>query len=249
MILEDFIMLGTTIPEPNSDGRIFVCCAGLSTEYDSLIRIYPLARHQCPHRWSVSYVPVQRNNRDNRKESFCLKGNRDPSEHHKINNLFTIVSEKIPRSERNALIERFIVPSIKVANEKRLSLAIIQPKGASRLHFTESKNSPDSPQLALFDDLYDRATVGSARFAYQPRLEFCDGDGWHNLQLRDWGAYEYMRKQGDEHRHELAAAHHLSSNPLLLVGNMNNQRTSWLVISVLFPIIQSDLFASAEVAA
>ncbi len=30
MILDDFVMLGTTVPEPNSDGRVFVCSAGYS---------------------------------------------------------------------------------------------------------------------------------------------------------------------------------------------------------------------------
>jgi hypothetical protein len=45
-----------------------------------------------------------------------------------------------------------------------------------------------------------------------------------------------MRKYGDNRRHELFAAAHLDKNPVLLVGNMNNQRTAWLVISVLLPV-------------
>ena len=30
-------MLGTTVPEPNSDGRVFVCSAGVSAEYRKLV--------------------------------------------------------------------------------------------------------------------------------------------------------------------------------------------------------------------
>jgi hypothetical protein len=245
MIIEDFVMLGKTIPEPNSDGRIFVCSAGLSLELKSLVRLYPLSRYQAPRRWSLNRVPVERNNRDSRFESFRLKGNRNPATHAKINSLFETISE-IPRCERDFLIQEFIVRSIREANERRLSLGVIVPKGAIRLHFAESKNSPDSPQLALFSELHETATAGAARFAYQPKLEFCDEDGWHDLQLRDWGAYEFMRKHGDERRFELATAAHLSSGPMLLVGNMNHQRTSWLVISVLFPVAQLDLFSNQE---
>lgn len=246
MILDDFVMLGKTIPEPNSDGRIFVCSAGLSRELKSLVRLYPLSRHQSPRRWSVNRVPVERNNRDSRFESFCLKGNRNPEAHSRINGLFETISV-VPKNERDALIRGFVVSSIKEANQRRLSLAMVAPKGTAKLHFSESRDSPDSPQLALFTDPDENPMVGAVRFAYQPRLEFCDDEGWHDLQLRDWGVYEFMRKHGDARRYELAEAAHLSSGPMLLVGNMNNQRTAWLIISVLFPVAQQfDLFATQE---
>ena len=45
MILEDFIMLGTTVPEPNSDGRIFVCSAGVSPELGKLVCRRSPGRH------------------------------------------------------------------------------------------------------------------------------------------------------------------------------------------------------------
>ena len=70
MTLDDFVMLGTTVPEPNSDGRIFVCSAGVSAEYRSLVRLYPLARKNVPRRWGIYRVPVERNPKDSRPESF-----------------------------------------------------------------------------------------------------------------------------------------------------------------------------------
>lgn len=62
--------------------------------------------------------------------------------------------------------------------------------------------------------------------------------------LRDWGCFEFMRKQGDDRRYELHSALGLHNNSPLLVGNMNNQRTAWLVISVLsgLGIPNGDLF-------
>lgn len=35
MILDDFVMLGTTVPEPNSDGRVFVCSAGVTSRVNA----------------------------------------------------------------------------------------------------------------------------------------------------------------------------------------------------------------------
>jgi len=241
MILEDFVMLGKTIPEANADGRVFVCSAGMSNDLRSLVRLYPLSRWQAPARWSISSVPVERNPRDSRRESFCLKGNRSPAQHAAINILFQ-GSGTVAREHRDALVDPYRVSSIREANERRLSLAIIEPDGVARLHFDTSENSPNSPQLSLFaKDPSEERELGSRRFAYQPRLEFRDADGWHDLQLRDWGGYEFMRRHGDDRRHELAAAARLDAQPLLLVGNQNNARTAWLVISVLFPIRQRQL--------
>jgi hypothetical protein len=250
MILQDFIMLGKTIPEPNSDGRIFVCSAGVSPELRSLVRLYPLSRMQAPRRWSVNEVPVERNPRDSRIESFCLKGNRDPDNHTHINGLFREL-RRMPRTERDIAIAPYRVSSIAAANDSRRSLAILEPDGVARLDFEECIGSPSSPQLSLFaEDETEKLELGARRFAYQPRLMFRDAGGWHDLQLRDWGVYEFMRKQGDSRRYELNDACRLASRPMLLVGNMNGHRNVWLIISILFPVAaQSDLFLSAEVSA
>ena len=39
MILDDFVVLGKTVPEPTSDGRVFVCSAGYSKDIGGLIRV------------------------------------------------------------------------------------------------------------------------------------------------------------------------------------------------------------------
>src|SRR5699024_3033495 len=64
--------------------------------------------------------------------------------------------------------------------------------------------------------------------------------GWNNLMLRDWGAFELQRKHGaDYFRRNLAGALHLDENSSLLVGNFNQHRNSWLVISVLNGVRES----------
>ena len=232
MILEDFIMLGTTVPEPRSDGRVFVCSAGVSPELGKLVRIYPLARRGIPHRWHGYRVPVERNPRDSRPESFKVAGDRSPGAHEDINGRFEQVHGKLAEAKRTALLRKYAVGSVKQANEQRLSLAVIHPE-AIELDFEHNPQSPDSPQMALFDAPGEPPS-GARRFAWIPRLSFKDELGWHHLMLRDWGAFELQRKHGGDYfRRNLAGALHLDPNSSLLVGNLNNQRTAWLVISVL----------------
>jgi hypothetical protein len=252
MTLDDFVMLGTTVPEPNSDGRVFVCSAGVSAEYRKLIRLYPLARRNVPNRWNMYRVPVERNPTDSRPESFkvATADERAPGAHEHINERFELTG-KLRDTKRAAMLRSYVVGSIDQANAKanRYSLAIIEPESIE-LTFEHNPASPDSPQLALFDDGAEKPRAGAKRFPFIPRLRFKDECRWWHLMLRDWGCYEFMRKNSESYyRQNLADALHLRPDSSLLVGNMNNQRTAWLVISVLngireaptlFDMLQSD---------
>lgn len=229
--IDDFVMLGKTVPEPQSDGRIFVCSAGVSPTLRDLIRVYPLGRFGAPPRWSVNEIPLERNKKDSRRESFQIAGNRSPETHQDINNVIRLRQKEYPKAARAALLAPYTVGSIREANARRLSLAVLHPEHMD-MGFDHNPDSPDSPQLALFDSGKPEPQ-GAKRFAYIPRLRFRDEDGEHRLMLRDWGCFEFMRKQGDARRTELPAALHLTPASSLLVGNFNRHRTSWLVISVL----------------
>jgi hypothetical protein len=79
-------------------------------------------------------------------------------------------------------------------------------------------------------------------------LVFDDDAGTHRLQLRDWGCFEFMRKFGDDRRADMHGALHLGERSSLLIGNLNNQRRAWIVISVLngVRVAQSSLFEAAS---
>ncbi len=226
-------MLGTTVPEPSSDGRVFVCSAGVSDECRRLIRIYPLARRNAPRRWGVHSVKLERNPRDSREESFQIAGNRSPGAHQWINYKFEITKGAFPESRRADLLSRYVIGSLQEANAKRLSLAVVQPDD---LDLTFELNPPpeDAPQLSLFEGKDGDRVSGARRFRWMPRLRFRDECGKHNLMLRDWGTFELQRKQDETYfLGNLESALHLNGSSSLLVGNMNNKRTTWLVISVL----------------
>lgn len=236
LTIDDFVMLGKTVPEPNSDGRVFVCSAGISETLRSLVRIYPLARYGAPARWTVSTVRLERNPKDSRRESFRLAADRRPGVHDHVNRAFD-VDGRVRDSYRSTLLRSYTVESIDEANDRRASLAVIHPV-AMELEFEHNPASPDSPELTLFD-LVAPPSDGARRFPYIPRLWFHDGRE-HRLMLRDWGVYELMRKHGNltamsdgERRGFVADALHLDTSCSLLVGNFNQHRTSWLVISVL----------------
>lgn len=241
MILDDFVMLGTTVPEPNSDGRVFVCSAGLSPEYGKLVRVYPLARRNIPKRWGVYRVPLERNRNDNRDESFKIANGRGREAHEYINNQFEMVRKQVPHRERVAMLAPYAVGSIKEANARskaaktpreRFSLAVIHPD-AIELDFDHNTDSPESPQMKLFDREGDPPS-GAKRFSLIPRLHFRDELGWNHQMLRDWGSFELQRKHGPDYtRRNLASALHLDEQSSLLVGNQNQHRNSWLVIAVL----------------
>lgn len=232
MMLDDFIMLGKTVPEPKSDGRVFVCSAGYSPELRSLIRIYPLARFGAPPRWSVSRVALERNPKDHRPESWKLAGDRAIGTHNRINSTFSTY-DNITGWERREVLDdpKLWVGSIAEANERRLSLALIRPSQVPEVDYDENRNSPESPQLRLFNDGLPPAE-GAKRFPFMPRVVFRDKSGMHRLMLRDWGCYELMRKH-PEHTFDMSGALALGPDSVLLVGNLNSHRTAWLCISVL----------------
>lgn len=251
MICEDFIMLGKTVPESRKDGRVSVCCAGWSPEMRSFVRIYPLAMQGAPKMWSRSCVALERPvHGDSRPESWCLRGERKGEAHRDINQIFEVDNPRLSDAEIMRVCEQLPVLPKDEANRKRMSLAVVQPDCPPLLHFTENVEADDHPQMRLFEhDAEARRQLGAQRFPYQPRLRFTTDGSAHDLQLREWGAYEWLRKNGPAGRHNHPARDRLKSNPRLLIGNMNGHRNVWLVISILRAPMQMDLFAPPPEAA
>lgn len=223
--LRGFVMLGTTVPEPSrKEARTYVCSAGWHPDL-GLIRVYPLGMRDVPRRWGIYDVDVERNPSDNRAESWRLAGDRrDPG----VNRQFRQIGEW-PRGERESLMDLCSPTTITDANQRRASLALVRPDGL-RFELEHNQSSPDSPQLALFDSGLP-PVEGSKRFPFIPRLSFSDSSA-HRLMLRDWGAYEFMRKNPGR-ENELPKGLHLGPRSVLLVGNQRDRRNAWLVIAVL----------------
>lgn len=231
MILEDFVMLGKTVPETTADGRLFVCTAGYSPELKQPIRIYPMARRSTPPRWSMSRVPLERNPKDSRPESWKIRGDRRPGHHEQVNGAIERVVERIAAPLQRDVIKAMTVTSLIEANERRMSLCVLFPDEIPSLRMERSDNAEMAPTPDMLGDTKELPVA--ARFRWHPRLLFVDQDGHrHDLQLRDWGCYELMRKHGDVSAFTMGEALNLNAAAPVLCGNLNNRRTAWLVISV-----------------
>lgn len=233
MIAEHFVMLGKTVPETTSDGRLTVCTAGYDLEMRKPIRVYPLARHECPKRWSVSRLPLERNPKDSREESWKIRGDRSPDRHSEINSVIEPIERRVGDAQQREILSALAVSSISEANAKRKSLCVIYPKSVPVLYF--SKREPTAlPSMEPTPDLFGKSKdlPVMQRFPWHPRIKFEDDDGEHNLMLREWGCYELMRKYGRMANTMMGEALNLSTAPPLLCGNFAAHRTSWLVISI-----------------
>jgi hypothetical protein len=223
MICEDFIMLGRTVPEESKKHGITVCSAGYSKEMRELLRIYPLPRHNGIEKWTQCVVPLRRNSSDNRKESWRINCAGDSS-----NDALGSISVvgKSNRKEEFDFLKSMASDSIKKLNEDRKSLAIVAPS------YIKGRLEPvDGVDPYYQMTIWERQ--GEGRLDINPRVQFHLADGFHDLQFREWGAHELIRKNREDADDLFDVLNF--TNPayehLLLIGNMNQHRNNWLVIS------------------
>jgi hypothetical protein len=243
MRLDDFIMLGRTEPAESKKYGVAVCSAGYSRELRQFVRIYPLPFPNNIRKWSRCTIPLRRPRDDNRLESWRIDVPSDSAEE------AMRAVEVHGRMEKDAefdWLKQNAAKSIAELNARRASLGIIDPKSLS-WRFDRREDVDPAEQGVLFDRIvHDGPTFRSDLIA---RLQFLDADGWHTLTLKEWGCTEWLRKSREQ-------AHCLWDNlkftdndyeHLLFVGNQNNQRTSWLVISTISRVKKRtrDLFAES----
>lgn len=215
MILDDFIMLGQTVPEQSKKHGLVVCSAGYSRELRQFMRVYPITMFNSIPRWSQCQISLRRPNDDSRLESWRINEDRELKIHGESD-----------RANEFSYLSKIAVGSIKELNDQRLSLGIIQPHSL-KYRFGEYR---DNETFMLNLDLFG----GEKPKPIKPRVIFEDAAGKHDLQLRDWGSHEFLRKNPTSSKLWDALKFTDSRyNHLFFVGNHNQHRSSWLVISVI----------------
>ena len=71
-IIDDFLVLGHAVPVEISGSRKSICTAGFSAT-KGLVRLYPVPINVRPKMWDIIKVPVEKNNRDVRSESWKIQ--------------------------------------------------------------------------------------------------------------------------------------------------------------------------------
>lgn len=229
MRCDDFIPLARTVPEESKKYGSRTCMAGFSPELSRLIRVYPVlidAPIRSRHRLTLE---LERNPDDNRAESFKLRDAED-----------SIRSfGEVPVVNTDGIFEFAAatgLTSIGRLNAERKSLGFIAPASVA-VSLVPRQGCSDPRQGELFDEFMRDARKHSFVLGTDhdllPYVGFRDASGPHMLQLREWGAFEFLRKN-QETPDTLLGAYRLGSERevLLLVGNMAHLRNVWMVLQV-----------------
>jgi hypothetical protein len=127
-VIDDVVVLGNAVPDEISDNRFTVCTAGYSKKY-GLIRLYPVPPNAPMQRWNVVSIPVQRNPKDTREESWKIQDSHD--DWFNLYKKIQVVKQLKNRNDQMALVskmhEEFGVECVQDLNNQRLSLGMIKP--------------------------------------------------------------------------------------------------------------------------
>jgi hypothetical protein len=194
-------------------------------------------------KWHIYELSVERNKRDSRKESWKLSSYARKDNWSGITDDVRFI-RLANKSKALRYLSRWISPSISNLNEARKSIGVIKAK---QLHAYWDINNKfvNDRQVGMFEDveLSSFASYTKATKEKESRIKFLDEDGMHDLQLNEWGLYEYQRKFGAK----TEAFRYVNSpkSTHVLVGNMHNHRSTWIALNTfnlpIEPITQAKL--------
>lgn len=236
--VEDFTVLGRTVPEDSKKFGQRVCMAGFSPSCNQFLRIYPLMVPVGPNAGTNDFrarftysVDLRRNSNDSRMESWRVEDETKPT------STPWAAAKKMKKAAILDWLNTKKVPSIDALNVCRLSLGVLFVPADQWSGTAVERDDTTEPDLhrSLFDDLEDQAVaepaLGRVRFA--PYLVFRDAVSKHRLQVREWGAYRLLADAAYADRPELlwtAGGYRTGKDLWIVVGNMNNHRKNWMVI-------------------
>ena len=234
IIADDLIVLGNAVPDVISDERITVCTVAYCKEL-GLVRIYPVPPVSYMKRWNIVRVPLERNPRDTRTESWKIQGSK--SEWDQISRKIHLKgsveeTQKLPLLED--LYSRFGVDCVEQLNDKLVSLGLIKPRIIS-YQLETREDFERSTQLSL-DSREPFLTIKN--YPLRPvicyRCQNCKTKGPHSQQVLEWGIYEWLRRHPSETNKVWENLRMKESDYYrsFLVGNLALFRTSFVIISM-----------------
>lgn len=228
----EYVLFARSIPEYSKKyGGLFSCSVGYSPTMKELIRIYPIPLTGL-RMWERYSVPVEKNKLDSRKESYKL------ASYTKYENWVGLDKDviflgKYTRDQITKTIFRSLLTSESIPdlNKARKSIAIIK---ADNVNFSWEVNDRyiNTNQFGLFEDVglagYTKFTKDTREL--EARVSFMNNGNIHNLQVNEWGVYEFYRKfHGVYPINE--AFKNWSKASYLLIGNLHSIRNVWVVLN------------------
>lgn len=241
MHVEDFVVLGRTVPEDSRKYGQRVCMAGFSPTNNQFLRVYPLMvpvgeshdsnDFRARHTYALDLI---RNPSDSRTESWRVADETKPTS--------TPWTQAVEwkSTKIHEWLEKRVVPSIRSLDDCRMSIGVLRVAAHEWEGVTvarESRLEPE-PDRTIFDELDDQAEssdsvnpISKVRFA--PYIHFSDACGPHKLQIREWGAYLFLSRDEYVDRPQMlwdAPGYRTGRDLYVVIGNMANHRSNWLVI-------------------
>jgi len=231
-VIDDLIILGRAVPETIRNGRTTICTAGYSPSL-GFIRIYP-TKHTSPlNRWNIVKVPVERDPRDTRMESWKIQGSK--REWSRLNEKIEPVGKFNKKEDQLHLIANLTDCCVKDVNDEKRSLCIVKP-AIKECYFCPEENYDPFIQKTLFGPPPPKSKKQYRKF---PKIKYncseCKMEHYHDQTVLEWGFYEWFRKNPD--KIEQVWDNALLDSPdheiFFFVGNMLRYRNAFLIISIL----------------
>jgi hypothetical protein len=231
MLIDDFILLGWTAPHPTLRNGDCICAAGYSHKLNDFVRIYPVPFpfRSDIHRWDQLSIPLIRNPKDSRTESWKIKYlDRD-------RNALAALITKCGRTKfatERAWLDSHLSDSIDQLNSEKRSLGFLRARNI-RVGFRQRSLETE---VLTTDSLFKDDNFKLEQNSIIPELEFQNIDAtWSRLQLLEWGCAEFLRKHpyDQEKLWQNLMIGRDDYEHFLFVGNHNRYRTAWLGIALL----------------
>lgn len=188
-------------------------------------------------RWNIVTIPLERNAKDTRTESWKIQGSK--SEWGKLENKIKL-NGKLDRPQWVELITKlkknFGYSCIDEINDKKLSLGIIEPN-IMDMRLAKRKSQETALQTTLFSS---EPFLTVQNYDVQPRITYrcskCTSQKPHDQQVLEWGVYEWLRlNHNEQEREQVWKNLHIGESGYdtsFLVGNMHLHRNSFMIISI-----------------
>jgi hypothetical protein len=228
--IDDLIVLGRAAPEPIDDGRHTVCLGGYSKTH-GYIRIYPTQRrmHEC-RRWNVVSVPVEKSEEDTREESYKIEGSKQDWDelHKKIEKV-----GRLDKHERIRLIHNLASDCRASLNEEQRSLGMVEVADIKDAYLEPTDGN--TTQLDLSWNKLKGKNEYENKLYINYRCQGCEQKTPHDQHTIEWGVY----RNWDKHENKEMVKDALKLNEdgykhYFFIGNLNNRRTAYVIISVIY---------------
>jgi hypothetical protein len=227
--IQDLVVLGRAAPEPIRDGRHTVCLGGYSEQH-GYVRLYPtqMWMSDC-ERWNVISTPVEKSNRDDRDESYKIAGSKE--DWGELHNKIQKVGE-LSKTEQIQLVDELAGDCPIRLNENRTSLGVVKPEEILDVYLDTAE------QATVQMDLEGNERKGKNDYRHslyiKYRCEGCDAKTFHDQHTIEWGVYRYWDNNADpEGVIDALGFNDENMNHYFFVGNLNNERRAYIIISVL----------------